>query len=358
MNPSDPHSPRLTTPLSLDGAERLDIAADWLARRDAGFAPREQTQFDEWLAADPRHAATVAELMAAWSMVNRPRVTGRANQVLHELAARAQVRRRRRAIFAFASTGLATAAVLVFVFLPRRHLAPSATTPETITSTVTLRPQQQILADGSVVELNAGADILVDFSPARRAVRLVRGEAHFAVAKDTARPFVVSAGGVEVRAVGTEFAIRFAPQEIAVLVTEGQVAVARTVSSAVADAVPSVPNEPVLVAAGGRVVMQAENSLAAAPRRQQMTRAEVDAALAWRGNRVEFTGTPLADAVALFNRQNSVQLSLDDRTLDGLRVSGVFWIDDPDGFARLLESSFGVQAVRRGDTEIVLRKSP
>ncbi|MGH7959286.1 MAG: hypothetical protein ACREH8_20075, partial [Opitutaceae bacterium] len=142
-----------------------------------------------------------------------------------------------------------------------------------------------------------------------------------------------------------------------VLVTEGQVAVARTAAPAAADAVSPIPSESVLVAAGGRVVMRAENSPATASRTQQMTRAEIDAALLWRGTRVEFTGTPLADAVALFNRQNSVQLSLDDRTLGGLRVSGVFWVDDPEGFARLLESSFGVQAVRRRDTEIVLRKS-
>ncbi|MGH7956226.1 MAG: hypothetical protein ACREH8_04355 [Opitutaceae bacterium] len=88
-----------------------------------------------------------------------------------------------------------------------------------------------------------------------------------------------------------------------------------------------------------------------------MTRAEIDAALAWRGKRVEFTGTPLVEAVALFNRQNRVRLSLDDRALDELRVSGVFWVDDPEGFARLLESSFGVQAVHRHDIEIVVRKS-
>ncbi|MGH7956227.1 MAG: FecR family protein [Opitutaceae bacterium] len=126
------------------------------------------------------------------------------------------------------------------------------------------RQQRQTLADGSVVELNAGADILVDFSPARRSVRLVRSEAHFAVATDATRPFVVSAGGVEVRAVGTEFAVRFGSQEIAVLVTEGQVAVARTAAPAPADAVLPTPTEPVLVAAGGRVVIPTEISPAMA----------------------------------------------------------------------------------------------
>jgi len=54
-------------------------------------------------------------------------------------------------------------------------------------------------------------------------VRLVRGEAHFTVAKNPARPFIVEAGGVAVRAVGTAFDVRHADGAIEVLVTEGKV---------------------------------------------------------------------------------------------------------------------------------------
>ena len=56
-------------------------------------------------------------------------------------------------------------------------------------------------------------------------MQLVRGEAHFVVAADASRPFVVSAGAVSVRAVGTEFVVRYSAREIGVLVTEGRVAV-------------------------------------------------------------------------------------------------------------------------------------
>jgi transmembrane sensor len=56
-------------------------------------------------------------------------------------------------------------------------------------------------------------------------VVLERGEAHFQVAKNPARPFVVVARGVEIRAVGTAFSVGLESTRVEVLVTEGQVAV-------------------------------------------------------------------------------------------------------------------------------------
>src|SRR5260370_1274200 len=57
----------------------------------------------------------------------------------------------------------------------------------------------------------------------RGGVRLTRGEAHLAVAKDSSRPFIVTAGGVSVRAVGTAFNVRRVEQRVEVFVTEGKV---------------------------------------------------------------------------------------------------------------------------------------
>ena len=51
-------------------------------------------------------------------------------------------------------------------------------------------------ADGTVVELKRGADISVEFSKRLRRVVLLRGEAHFQVAKNKDWPFAVDAGGL------------------------------------------------------------------------------------------------------------------------------------------------------------------
>jgi transmembrane sensor len=267
---------------------------------------------------------------------------GCADWALADLEARArsrQQRRRRRLLWGGASLA-AAAVVAVLLWSPARPVPLSAVAGSTPIATVAPRPDRQVLEDGSIVELKAGAEISVTYSPSQRGVRLLRGEAHFAVAKDSARPFVVAAGGVETTAVGTEFLVTLASRDVQVLVTEGRVAIATPM-------VPSSPTTaaapPIVVDAGTRVTANVAVASGAAPRVETVTAAEVSRALAWRSQRMEFSGTPLAEAVAHFNRQNRLQLILTDDALGALRVSGVFWTDDPAGFARLIEPAFSLQ---------------
>jgi transmembrane sensor len=325
------------------------IAADWLARREAGLSADEQAEFSRWLLADPRHAAIVEEIQAAWHRLQEPRFTGQADSVVR--AVEAQVRRRakrlrRRVLTGAVAASLAMAAAVAF--FPRQA---TTTARERATTSVVVKPERRTLADGSVVELNTGAEIAVDFSTKRRAVRLVRGEAHFAVTKDPSRPFVVSAGAVAVSAVGTEFSVQFAPAGVGVLVTEGRVAVERSAAPHVglptaADLPTPSTAEPAVtyLDAGTRLTVPAAASAPLEPVR--LTSAETQAALAWRGMRVEFVDTPLTEAVALFNRQSRVQLALGAAELGTIRISGFFWADDPEGFSRLVESSASLRADR------------
>ena len=316
------------------------LAADWIARHDAGLTQHEHAALRAWLAADPRHAAAFAGLQDVWATLNQPRLAGRGENLLRATAAH-EARRasHRRRGYALAVAGLAAAAALVFAFVPLRRASTAA-----LASTMVLRPDRQVLPDGSSVELAAGTEIAVEFSPARRGVRLVRGEALFEVTKDPTRPFVVSAGSVDVRAVGTAFSVRFAPTEVAVLVTEGRVAVQRNAPATAASPAAALP-EPTFVSAGNSFVVPSSFLAAVAPPLPRAVSAsQVATALAWRSRRVEFTATPLAEAVAMMNRQNAVQLSLADTATAELRITGVFWTDDPEGFARLLAASLGLKA--------------
>lgn len=169
--------------------------------------------------------------------------------------------------------------------------------------------------------------------------------------KDAARPFVVAAGGVEVRAVGTAFAVRRDAAGVGIVVTEGRIAVEKAAGPdepAVGAVVP--PSEPIYLDAGRRVALVAERTGAAVPAVVSLSAEEVDAALAWRDRRVEFSRMPLADVAALFNARNRVQLSISDRATAAIPISGIFWSDDPEGFARLLESGLGVRTERSADT--------
>ncbi|MGD1030851.1 MAG: FecR domain-containing protein [Opitutaceae bacterium] len=329
--------------------------AVWLARSDAGLTAQEREQFERWFEADPLNAEAWTRLKAAWDVFDRPRRSGDAPALVRELAAR----RRRRAwkvVFgAGAAAVAATAAALVFV--PVRP-APHPAVAETIaTNAVILRPEQRVLADGSVVDLNQGARIDVDFRPDVRDVRLLNGEAHFTVTKNPERPFVVTADGVRVRAVGTAFAVKLESEDVNLLVTEGSVTVNRPAGSQAP--VQSGSGAPMVVSAGGLLVVPTSARSSGDPLFVRVLQApEIESRLAWRKPCIELAGTPLAEAIALFNRGGSLHLSIDDPQLAQLRMSGVFRADNAEGFVRLLESNYGVRVERRGGSEVVLRGIP
>jgi transmembrane sensor len=335
------HSPVPSSPAETDAT-----ATDWLLRSEAGLTEAERAEFEGWCAADPEHRAALDRSRQAWSVLDRPRLGGRGPEMIRALGARATRRRRRRV----AAAAVALAAVVVFTlqWSPRRAAESWPPTAKLIV------PEKRALADGSVVELRAGAELTVDYSGEFRRVALRTGEALFHVAKDPARPFVVSTGEVDVRAVGTAFAIAKASGEVDVVVTEGRVAVARTPVAMASAAVSAERPESTLVDAGRRMRMDLAAG-AAAPVVATMSAAEIEARLDWRTPRVAFTDAALADAVAIMNQHSMLRLVIADSALAALPVNGVFRLGNSETMVRLLESNFHVQAERAGST-ITLRK--
>jgi len=287
----------------------------------------------------------MTNLRATWDAVSFPVAAGRAQEAARVLDGWASTRRRNRRRYGLAATGLAAAAALLFAFSQNRTpLVPAASLSS---EAFAVRPNIEMLPDGSTAELNSGAEIAVHFTPEKRAVQLLRGEALFSVTKNAARPFVVSAGGIEVRAVGTAFSVRFDPQQVGVLVTDGRVAIeqVKRVDASPGESI----SQPIYLSAGGQVAMAIDRSDTVAPAVSPLTPQQISTALAWRGKRVEFSRMPLDGVVNLLNRQNKVQLAIADQSTRNMPISGIFWSDDPEGFARLLESGLGVHAERSGN---------
>ncbi len=357
MNPTDRDG--AANPPGASSKMIRDAAILWISRRDAGLTVAEEAEFQAWLAADAQHAAALAALQPAWSTLNQPRYAGRGTELRRRVQAVVARRARRR---------LATAAVPVLALAVGMAFFFTRPAPESArrSSTVAVRPDRQVLPDGSAVDLNLGAELAIEFTAQARAVRLVRGEALFHVVRDPSRPFVVSVGGMAVRAVGTAFSVRLDANAVDVLVTEGRVAVEQTPrrpSAPAANAAgqptavaPSLPSEPVLIDAGHRVVLPVGVITPQPSAPQPVSPAQIAAALAWRQSRVEFDGTPLEEAVGFFNRANSVQLALANSATGRLRITGVFLTTDPEAFSRALEITLGLTVTPTPDGRILLRK--
>lgn len=335
-------------------------AAAWVLAGDRGLTPSEQDAFSAWLACDPRHGVHYARHRRHWQRLDslvewRPEHGARPNPDLLAPPLRRRMMRWVPArMFLAAAAGIALAWMLwdAKPVPVREDLAAGTST----VAAVPPSPNQRVLDDGTIVELNHGATITVNYSQAERRVVLERGEAHFQVTTNHARPFIVRAGGVDVRAVGTAFNVRVATKAVEVLVTEGRVQLETKMAierAAVEDEERAAPR--ILEARQRAVVSLAAEPVA--PEIATLTAGEIERVLAWQHRRLDFTAAPLHQVVAEFNRRNVVQLVIIDPELAAVRVTAALRSDNVDGVVRMLEELFEARAEKRGEAEIVLRKA-
>ena len=329
-------------------------AAAWVVREERGLTAAEQDGLSHWLAADPSHGEILRERRWAWREFDRiaglPTTLTPAPDpdLLAPRSARSKGHSPRWRVFARVSAAAAAAAILLWVAVAPRTVPSGQLAPARLSTALAAPCEQRTLEDGSLVQLNRGAQLSIDFTAGVRRVRLVRGEAHFAVAKNPERPFVVQAGGVTVRAVGTAFNVQLTSAAVEVVVAEGRVAVDREAEAH------SNPMASVLDARQRVVVPLRETGLG--PPAVTMSETELATRLVWQPRMLDFTDVPLASVVEELNRRNPVQLIPESAALRELRVNASIRSDNVEGFVRLLESSFDLRAEWRSETEIVLRR--
>lgn len=325
-----------------------DRAAEWVARVDReGGGAAARAELEAWLAGDERRRGAYFRAQAAWRMLDRASVLGAgqtpAQEATEDLggfeanlapANRGPALQRRRVLW---GAGVAIAASLAAgLFLPG-ILQPPSQRIETALGEIRRVP----LEDGSLAAVNTQTTLDVTLTPEVREVELARGEAWFQVAKDRTRPFVVEAGEVRVRAVGTAFAVHRTGTGVDVQVTEGIVEVwrdgqegaRRRVSAGMRTFVGKTRGDPRVVAAGN----------------------EIDRSLSWRTGQLVFEGDTVAEAAAAFNRYNAVKLEIADPALGQKEMIGRFRTNEPDAFARAAAALLGAR-VETGPDRIVLSR--
>jgi len=192
----------------------------------------------------------------------------------------------------------------------------------------------------------------VRFGSAARDVELLTGEGRFQVARDSRRPFIVSANGTSVRAIGTVFNVRVARSETRVSVIEGHVAVELLKAPEKLRGVGAVAASPrVELRAGEQVGV---NSVAGLIENRP---GDIDSVTAWTDRRLVFRDARLADVIAEFNRYRTHPMTVDDTAIAGISISGVFHVDDPESLMTYLESYEGVQVTRDVDGTAHIRRS-
>ncbi|MHC9083600.1 FecR family protein [Luteimonas sp. RIT-PG2_3] len=339
-------------------------ATAWLLRQDGGpWTADDACAFEAWLAQSAGHRAAYYRFKGAWQEAGRlgallgPSVAQRggvdaalaidadadldvdadadvdAGARPHGQVA-AKSPRRRVPVLAIAAS---LACAVGLAALTYRLLPP----PSNVYATRVGAMETVALSDGSRLTLNTDSQLRIDMDASDRRVRLRQGEAFFEVAKDPSRPFVVEAGDKRIIAVGTAFSVRRNGDDVRVVVSEGRVRVETVGRRAGATPAP-------LLDAGMVASTQGEAVLV-----QSRSEREIAQNLSWRTGQLVFRDTPMAEAVAEFNRYNTRKLVIEDAAVDDLRIGGIFRANQLDAFVSLVQQGFPVQA-RTEDDRIVL----
>ncbi|MNI56757.1 fec operon regulator FecR [compost metagenome] len=198
--------------------------------------------------------------------------------------------------------------------------------------------RELVLSDGSHVQLNSDSALDVKFDGHQRVIELLAGELWVEVAKDAQRPFVVRTDQGTATALGTRYLVK---RDV-----DGS-----TVVSVLESVVAAKPRagEAVNVKAGEQTVLR--DGDVARPR--AIGNASPDA---WTRGLLKVDDRPLSEVLHELASYRHGLVRFDEQALQGLRVSGVFRLDDTDAALATLADNLPIEVERFTDWLVVVKR--
>jgi transmembrane sensor len=196
---------------------------------------------------------------------------------------------------------------------------------------------EQKLADGSTVALNKYSRLTVSggFNGSQREVKL-EGEAFFDVKHDDAKPFVIDAGGLLIKDIGTAFNVKAEPQNdsVFVYVTEGIVEL-------------SANNQLV-------VLKQNESSVYIKTTGRFIETNIVQANIAaYKTRQFHFNGTTLGEAVSAINAVYGSIIQLQNPQLAQCTISVDFHNESPETIVTIIAQTLSLEVEKHNNIYIL-----
>lgn len=335
--------PHLTGETHADSVILVDDAVDqalhWFVTLSSGeVTAQERAAFDHWLTL-PQHQESwrqVQQFQSALQGMPAPAAV----EALRSTQAEARSSRRvtrRRAIVLLAAVGAG------LVTLSRRDDVMVLTADA---KTATGEQRTMVLDDGSRLTLDTGTAVDIRFNGLERRLVLRKGAVYVETAHASAwasQPFVVETAMGEVRALGTRFSVRELQRPAwltgsgglaQVAVSQGRVRITPQGSS------------PIELPAGRQV--RFDSSDVYEPELLDVQ------AQAWAQGRMVVNGRPLGELLADLARYRPGVIQCDD-DVAGMRISGVFSLDDTDRVLDMLAQALPIEIRRHTSYWVTVR---
>lgn len=328
-------------------------AAAWIVRLDGENATADDhAAFEAWCAQGPQYAEAARKAAVAWESLD---ALSRFKDRKESPLARPTLMERMGFEVRHRVAGLgglaAAAAILIGLFIAAPFAPPD--NPSTFVHRTVIGDQKTVaLPDGSELLLNTDSEVEVALTDNGRDIKLHRGEVHFTVAPDKARPFSVYVDNRVITALGTAFAVHRRESDFEITVTEGDVRVF---------ALPTIEGPQTLAAAATQTdpladLTAGENAVVSdtVERVEVIPPPEMNRKLAWRQGLLAFAGEPLSDVVAEVSRYTDLEIIIRDPELKELRFGGFLKVGNVDTLFNALEQSFDVKVEREGTAKAYL----
>ncbi|HWW27989.1 MAG TPA: FecR domain-containing protein [Caulobacter sp.] len=316
-------------------------AVDWLVRlQGETVTERDWLEFDAWLTASPVHAQAYDAVLTFDDRLTLDSRLAQAEPAAEPLRASigkvVPLRPARRVWIWSVGAAIAAAFVAGAVLLPASGLLGAH---ETTYVTGVGERRTVALEDGSRIEMNAASRMTVRFERHARRVHLDDAQAFFDVAKDTSRPFLVSAGDTQVRVVGTQFDVRHRDGQVAVNVQRGLVEVR-----------PNLPRDAAPFRLRPGQGLSHRKGQRADARVQTVAVGEI---AGWRQGRLIYRDQPLSQIAGDMNRLFPRPVKVADAEAANLRLSGVLIVDDQDAMVDRLSHLLPVRTTTTDDAILI-----
>ena len=344
----------------------------WISRIDRGLTLSERQGLVAWCNQENNHHKTLLAMASHWDDLS----------VLSELRGLFPLEKSPKKLNAKLSAYAMAASLALFSLLGASYLnqnslslyLPFINNTQEITQVFETSVGQQtrfVMPDGSNIQLNTNSLVTIDFNNEHRKLTLVRGEAHFDVAKDKDRPFTVIVGEKSFTALGTIFNVQKKNDNtMELVVTEGKVLIAKALESTAqlkaslnnyANNQSSLRDEYALrdenIIPSGVVVTVGEKAVIADNQTSPVKKVsdeQVERDLAWQQGMLIFDGEPLEKALAEVSRYTNSTFEIKDNHIAKLKVAGYFKAGDIDGLLASLSSNFNISYQKKSNNHIIL----
>lgn len=211
-----------------------------------------------------------------------------------------------------------------------------------------------MMPDGSIMSVGGGTSLTATLLPHSRTVVLLSGEAYFQVAREPERPFTVQAASTTVTDIGTAFDVKRLLGGVVVAVAEGAVRISTPQRQPAGR-----QGAGSAVSSNAEIIqLRAGQSLSLQPFDRAAVVAAVNTAwvAGWREGRLQYVDEPLVGVVADLSRNSTRRIAVVDPAVANLRVTGVAFLDNIDGWLASLQATFPVRVVTEDNGTVLIEQ--